>query len=263
MKFSYFFSALLLLPSLFFNFSRPYPLSGLPDSGLVAHYTFNKCKVEDITGNNPDGEVAGHPGCHCGVEGNALFFDGLNDHITFPGLLNRYFGTTDFTISFYIKPGKYSVFGQSLLAKRENCESYNMLDLQLDVVRKEIKTDLYETPYKFFSDISPETPPTDWIHFALVREGLFAYTYINGQLIRTARRCSGVDLGNAALLSFANSPCISTGRTVRFKGGLDELRIYNRALSEKEINKLYLLHPVESAELDCITFVGRMLSAGC
>ena len=225
------------------------------EHGLVAHYTFNDCDAKDVTDNGSDGVLYGDPGCHCGVEEDALYFDGIDDYVEFTGLVNRYFNTTDFTISFYVKPGKYSIFKQSLLSKRELCEEYNMFDFQLDINKKEINTAVYETPTKFYKNISPETPDSDWIHFALVRKGTWAYTYINGQKIRESRRCSGVDIGNEALLSFSNSPCLATGRTVRFKGGLDELRIYERALTDEEINAVYSLNPVETAELDCVSFI--------
>lgn len=228
------------------------------DEGLVAHYTFNQCSADDRIENGSDGLIFGNPGCHCGVDGNALFLDGLDDYIEFPGIVNRCFNTIDFTVSFYIKPGKHSVFRQSLLSKRETCEEINMLDLQLDVNIREIKTDLYETPEKYFKDISPRLPSNDWIHFALVRRGIRAYTYINGVLQMEGRRCSGVDIGNEAVLSFSNSVCLASGRTVRFKGGLDELRVYDRALSNEEVAKLYARHPVELAEVDCISFVPDM-----
>lgn len=224
------------------------------NNGLVAHYSFNTCAAPDLTDGGSDGEIFGQPNCLCGVEGNALFFDGLDDHVQFPGAVNRVFGTTDFTVSFYVKPSKYSVFRQSLLSKRMTCDDYTHFDLQLDVNYRMVQTDVYESPDKFFRDLSPETPDTDWFHFALVRQGIWAYTFINGMLIKADRKCSGVDIENEALLSFANSPCLNGGRMVRFKGGLDELRVYDRALSEEEIAELYALHPVEMAEADCVTF---------
>ena len=222
--------------------------------GLVAHYDFNDCRPHDLTDGGSDGQIYGELNCLCGVEGNALFFDGINDYMEFPGPVNHCFNTTDFTVSFYFKPGKYSIFPQSMLAKREWCEDTVMLDLQLHVPQKKINTDIYESPYKFFKNISPDLPETDWVHYAIVRKGTWAYTYINGGPRREARKCSGIDIGNEALLSFANSPCLNSGRMVRFKGGLDELRIYDRALSAKEIAEIYALHPVELAEADCVTF---------
>ncbi|MCB0518130.1 MAG: LamG domain-containing protein [Lewinellaceae bacterium] len=223
------------------------------EEGLIAHYTFNHCDARDDTGNGSDGALYGEPGCACGVEDDAIWLDGVDDFIEFPGRVNRCFNTTDFTVSFYFKPAKYSVFQQSLLAKRAECDTYNMLDLQLDLTRREVNTAVYESPEVYFKDISPELPATDWMHYALVRRGTHAYTYINGQPRREGRRCSGVDIDNEAVLSFANSPCTSSGRSVRFKGALDELRVYDRALSDTEILALYNLYPVELAEKDCVS----------
>jgi hypothetical protein len=225
------------------------------EEGLVAHYSFNQCDARDDTGNGSDGILYGNPGCHCGVEDDAISLDGLNDYVEFHGKVNRYFTTSDFTVSFYFKPGAHSVFKQSLLSKRPLCDEYNMLDLQLDRIKQEVNTAVYETPEKYFRDISPKTAPTDWLHFALVREGMRAYTFINGELRQEGVRCSGVDISNEAVLSFSNSPCLAGGRTVRFKGMLDELRIYDRALSHEEVAKLYARHPVELAEIDCITYL--------
>jgi hypothetical protein len=44
---------------------------------------------------------------------------------------------------------------------------------------------------------------------------------------------------------------------VRFSGAVDELRIYDRALSPEEIHSLYSRAPVESAELDCFTYTPK------
>jgi len=233
----------------FFSFNTD-PL----ENGLIAYYSFNNCDARDDSVNDSDGILFGKMNCACGVEGDALQLDGMQDYIEFHGKVNNYFTTSDFTVSYYFKSGKYSVFQQSMLSKREACEEVNMLDIQLNINQKFVDTDLYESPEKYFRDISPSLDKTVWMHFALVREGIFASTYINGQLRQEGRRCSGVDMTNNAVLSFGNSPCIQSGRTVRFKGVLDELRVYERALSEEEIMALYSRTPVENAELDCVTF---------
>jgi len=231
------------------------PATNHLDEGLVAYYSFNECDARDDTGNGSNGMLFGSPGCVCGVDDDALWLDGTNDFIEFHGKVNRYFTTSDFTISFYFKPAKYSVFRQSLLSKRVECDEYGMFDFLLDVNSKEVSTAVYESPDIYYRDISPDLDGTDWLHFALVREGRFARTYINGLLRREATRCSGVDISNDAVLSFADSPCLNNGRTVRFKGALDELRVYDRALTEQEIGQLYARYPVELAEIDCVSFL--------
>lgn len=224
------------------------------ENGLIAHYSFNNCDARDDSGNGSDGVLFGKMNCACGVEGDGLELDGMQDYIEFHGDVNNYFTTSDFTVSYYFKAGKYSIFQQSMLSKRATCEEINMLDIQLNVNQKFVDTDLYESPQKYFRDISPDLDSTVWMHFAVVREGIYARTYINGQLRQESARCSGVDLTNDAVLAFGNSPCIRGGRTVRFKGVLDEMKVYDRALSAEEIMELYSRTPVENAEIDCVTF---------
>ena len=60
------------------------------------------------------------------------------------------------------------------------------------------------------------------------------------------------------LLAFSNSPCLGQSSR-RFKGVLDELRVYDRALTEEEIERLYDMYPVENAQMDCVTFIPEKL----
>ena len=223
------------------------------DEALVAYYSFNDCTARDGTGYGSDGILYGDPGCWCGVDDDGLLLDGIDDYVEFTGRVNKYFNTSDFTVSFYIKPEQYLVFQQSLLSKRQDCEPYNMMDIALDLNKREVATEVFENPNKYYPGISPALDTTGWVHFALSREGTRAYTYINGRLAKRSFRCSGVDISNAAKLAFGNSPCVQTGRTRRFRGVLDELRVYDRALTSEEIWQLYQMYPVEHAEVDCVT----------
>ncbi|MFT5168108.1 MAG: hypothetical protein ACI8P3_003347 [Saprospiraceae bacterium] len=223
------------------------------NKGLVAYYSFNDCDARDETGNESDGTLYGNMGCWCGIEDEGLLFDGIDDYVEFGGIVNRYFSTSDFTVSFYFKANQYSVLKQSLLSKRVDCENYNTMDFRLDQNFKRVETYVDETPEKNYGDISPDTGGEGWKQVVLSRRGTRAYTYINGILMKEGFRCSGIDLSNDALLSFSNSPCIWDGHVVRFKGILDELRVYDRALTDEEVLALYLLNPIERATQDCAT----------
>jgi len=227
----------------------------IPNDGLVAYYSFNHCDARDDTGNGSDGQMYGNVDCWCGVEGNGLLLDGKQSYIEFEGIVNDYFNTTDFTISFYFKSTSKSIFKESMLSKRDTCNENNMLDIQLNRQLEIVDTDIHETSFKDYRYLSPILDGPGWYHFALVRRGIHAYSYINGDLRLESRRCSGVDITNPALLSFSNSICIESGGVRRFKGVLDELRIYDHALSHDEVKALYSKYPVEYAEVDCVTFV--------
>lgn len=224
--------------------------------GLIAWYSFDYCDARDESGNGSDGILGGSLECWCGVRDDGLLFDGVNDYLEFPGPVNSAFNTTDFTISFYFRPASLTTYPQSLLSKRATCEEYQMLDIQFDGSRRLVSTEVHETPEKDYPGLSPIIDSTQWQHFVLVRQGTRAYTYINGQLRNQSRRCSGVDITNEARLSFSNSPCLGAGLR-RFKGVLDELMVFERALTEAEVHRLYATNPVEQAEQDCYTLAPK------
>ncbi len=232
------------------TFNNPTEVAG-PSKGLVAYYSFNNCDAKDDSGNGSDGELFGGVGCWCGIDDDGLQFDGVDDFVRFTGSVNRYFNTSDFTISFYFKQSGYAVFKQTMLAKRDSCGDFNMFEIQMNKHKNEVDVDVHETPKRDYPDISPEVKTVGWHHFALVRKGTHAFTYIDGELRRTGIRCSGIDIANEAPLAFADSPCIQTNESKRFKGILDELRVFDTALTHEEIMQLYSIYLIENALADC------------
>lgn len=251
--------ATLLGLVLVFSSARPFD----PDNGLVAYYSFNECDATDDSGKGSDGRIYGQTTCHCGIDENGLLLDGRSAYIEFPGPVNRCFSTTDFSLSFYFRPMQFGPLPQSLLSKRGDCGEDFLLDLHFNAPQSIVETEFRESAYKYYHDLSPSLDTTSWIHFALVREGTIAYTYINGALRNRENRCSGMDISNEALLSFSHSPCISEGMSLPFRGVIDELKVFDRALSEQEIADLYSLHPVEQAEQDCLVFGEEKFQNGC
>lgn len=223
------------------------------DNDLIAYYSFDDCTARDLTGNGAHGQLFGSVDCWCGVNQQGLLFDGVNDYLEFSGDVNKYFGSSDFTLSFYVRTFSTTIFPQSLVSKRADCSEEFLLDLRYNKGTGQIDTDLKQNDINYHKEISPDIGETQWIHYAIVREGPWASTYINGVLQKSSKRCRAVDISNDAVLSFSNSPCIRSGKSRRFKGVLDEVKVFGRALMEAEVNALYLLHPVEDAELDCVS----------
>ncbi len=145
---------LFLFPAFFFLFSP----SGKKetnfqiDKGLVAWYSFDSCDARDDSGNGSDGKMFGTVECWCGVKNDGLLLDGRNDYIIFEGMVNRYFNTSDFTLSFYFRPTGKSIFKKSLLSKRAICEDSTMLDIQFSA--SELDVEFHETAQKDFPGLS-------------------------------------------------------------------------------------------------------------
>lgn len=224
----------------------------IPSDGLIAYYSFNDCQAMDESGNESHGKLMGSAQCRCGVEGNGIMLNGRTDYIEFSGQVNKYFTTSDFTLSFYFKPTSPSIFRQSLISKRSECTEDHMLDIFLDSTNDMVLTDFVQAEFIKYADMDAPLKSSDWHHYALVRNGTRAYTYINGTLMNEARRCSGVDIANEAKLSIGNSPCVGAG-VRRFQGVVDELRVYEKPLSDQEIMDLYSRLLVEDAEKGCVS----------
>ena len=201
----------------------------IPSNGLVAYYSFNDCQAIDESGKGSHGKIMGSAQCRCGVEGNGILLNGKTDYIEFSGQVNEYFTTSDFTLSFYFKPTGATIFKQSLISKRMECEEDHMLDIMLDKTNDMVLTDFIQEDYIKYADMDASLKTNDWHHYALVRKGTRAYTYINGTLMNEARRCSGVDIANEAKLTIGDSPCVGAG-VRRFEGIVDELRVYELSL---------------------------------
>lgn len=223
------------------------------EKGLVAYFSFNNCDGRDDSQQGSYGHLLGGVRCWCGVEDEGILLDGQDARVVFEGTINDYFTTSDFTLSFYFKAEQQHIFPQNIISKRAACDEEHILDIALSTTRQEVSTRFMESNTKFFKELSPELMDGTWLHYVLVREGVYARTYLNGQLIRESRRCSGIDLSNDAPFSIGDSPCVQSGRMQRFKGVLDELRLYERALNSEEVLLLYQENPVENAQMDCVS----------
>ena len=164
---------------------------------LKARYTFDQCDGKDDSGNNSIGNVQGAQ-CQCGVSGESLFFDGVNDRIEFEGNVNEYFRANNFTISFYFKPSS-STPNTVLLSKVESCSDETGLILRYGngSVAVALKGNTVE------NRLNVKLRSTGcWIHLALVRRGSAIELYENGVLIgQDDNGVRNADITNSSLLT--------------------------------------------------------------
>lgn len=242
----------ILLVLLLFIFGCTMGVWAQTSSGLVAYYSFDTCAAVDLTGNNPDGIIGGEPICDCGVSGQSLKFDGLDDFIQFPGSFDSYFAN-DFTFSFYFRPVNSSS-NQDIFSKRFECNSDSAFVVRYQPANRTIAVDLLQD----FNDQIKLTAEIDeehcWQHIVVVRKDRFMYLYINGFLVDEGFASRRLTIVNNGTFSIANSPCLGI-TDEPFGGYVDEIRLYNRTLSIKEIDELYL-RPDHIATNDTIIYKG-------
>ncbi|PHI20367.1 hypothetical protein CEQ90_07865 [Lewinellaceae bacterium SD302] len=210
--------------------------------GLVAHYNFDG-NFSDLTGNSANGGIpSGVPEFACGVSGQAMQLFGGNDFIRIPGgtsnNINREFDTEDFTLSFYFKP--VGVNGtQYLISKRDTaCDFEQLFYIRYAPTTRTLSAYLRQGNQEVRVDYRIVNGSC-WQHIVLERDNRRVRLYVNNEFAGEQGSTSRIDIFNSGELTFGSANCLGANETA-FTGLMDEIRIYNRVLTDTERNELYL-----------------------
>ena len=215
-------------------------------SGLVGHWTFdgqylNTTTSTDTSGSNNNGTLTGANGKPlptAGKLGQALSFDGVDDVISMAANSNYAFGTGNFAISQWVYVAQAADVQQNAgLVSHYNGASWFT----------EIKPVATNT-YGFYTgsvhvDSTVAITYGQWVHFAVVREGTGTNQtkmYVNNVLATSFTNATNYT-ATTNKLWLGNINFDSYPTQYRFKGSLDDVRVYNRALSANEVLQLYNL----------------------
>lgn len=227
--------------------------------GLVAHYSFEG-NLNDVTGNTSNtGTAEGNPGYACGVVGQALLLDGANDQIKVLSQdgVNREFDREDFSISFYFKSTGFNGT-QYLLSKRDTaCSDPRMFFLRYVPTARTLNAFFAQDEDKDVNLIEVINNFSCWQHVAIVRDDLRIKLYLNGAFVSDLGTASRIDLETPGALYIGGSDCLG-GTETSFSGLIDELRVYNRALDNEEIEDLFF-RPDQILTNDTLLFLGNSL----
>ena len=204
------------------------------ETGLVLSLHFNEGSgtiAFDSSGNNNNGNLVNGPVWVDGKFGKALSFDGVDDYVdipTFPSLNKK-----NITISFWIKP----------LNAGHGTGWYNSdTIIYIGGTTSSIKLG-YQSTNKIWVDgwlqdsgESGVVPLNTWTHVVFVQTSTSWSIYLNGILSFT-RTNSGTSNTVEGTVIIGSS--LGKMGVYNFTGIIDEVRIYNRALSEEEIQALY------------------------
>ncbi len=223
--------------------------------GLVAYYSFDACDATEDTGSGADGIIMGNAQCGCGAIGNGLLFDG-NTTVQILGNLDLIFGD-DFTISFFMLPDPQSPAVMDILSKSEICGIDSTVELRYNPVNRDLSLTMSEHANNSFRTSYMLPATRCYHHIAIVREDRNIYVYYDGiQQVHTGSAFT-VKIENDGILTLGGGPCLANGE-VSFRGVLDELRMYNRALSSVEVMELnYPIDDITSP--DTVLFTGTSM----
>jgi len=211
--------------------------------GLVGYWkmdesswTEDSADVVDSSGNGNTGTVKDDATVVAGKFGNGGSFDGDGDYVSVTDVASLDI-TDELTLSVWIKQD--TAQEQAFLGKWDysaNQRSYNMEFYSANAFRFALSSDgnwdadnslTYATG--FTTDV--------WYHMVCTYDGSTMRVYKDGAEVANKDRSISIHSGSAAATIAAS---LSNGVAAQhFDGSIDEVRIYNRALSEKEVRDLY------------------------
>jgi hypothetical protein len=200
--------------------------------GLQLHVRFEN-NVNDNSPNSFNGQASGDLQYTAGVIGQAAIFDGVDDQVLFPAFPDDLISDNNFSVTYWFNIPSGSL--RSVLGKREICGTAPFFDIRMQSNRS-MGFELSDSN-SFLVVSSPATTET-WHHVAFTRVGTDLRAFLDGEPVAQAVAPTSFDISNTAILGLSNSPCIGSDGTQMLAGGLDDLRIYDRLLTDEEIHSL-------------------------
>ncbi len=221
----------------------------IPTDGLVAYYPFDG-NAQDESGfnnhGNPNNGVQFVRNRNEG-EGKAVFFDGIDDYIKVPHSGGINFGKDqDFTVSLWLKYGNQDntvAVDNDVLSKWKGGYPFVVRVLN-QTAKPEQGTPGAWYAARWDGDCQhgggaggPKINDQQFHHVVFVKKGTLLYGYTDG--LETSQGTDNTiceTKNDAPLYIGTRNPTPSSNF---FKGAVDDLRIYNRALSVDEVKALY------------------------
>ncbi|MCI0779676.1 MAG: LamG domain-containing protein [Chloroflexi bacterium] len=220
----------------------------IPPPGLVSWWP-GEGNAKDVAGAN-DGVLNGDPRFSPGVVGQAFSFDGGDDYVVVDAGSNLNI-TGDLTVHLWAK--RSGLGGRSVLIHK-GAGAIGAVDVP-SVVAMTFGSDMQD-PYPpgdhiraGFEDargsnvllIGPTVTDTAFHHYAYVRTGSTHMLFLDGVVVASDsfNQSPGITLGLPLVIGALRSDTDPTGFKWHFGGTIDEVQVFNQALSDSQIKAIY------------------------
>jgi hypothetical protein len=197
------------------------------NNGLVAAYGFEETSgntVADASGKGNHGTIREATRIAKGRYGQALQFDGVNDWVTIKDSPSLDLSTS-MTLEAWVNP-QSQAGEKALIAKEQSGGAvYGLLNADANVPAAGI----YDGQYHVLPGQN-QLPVNEWTHLVVTYDGQYGRLYMNGVEVAKGAEKSLIQASNGELRIGGNSTW-----GAYFKGLIDEVRIYNRALTAAEV----------------------------
>jgi hypothetical protein len=219
-------------------------LGNAVQAALVGHWPADGSPIDIAGGNN--GSLMGPVAFTSGVRGQAFAFSG-NSYVEIPGIGRYQFGTGDFSVAFWVRTNVPVTNAHGMVSKDtyglvgnysgwlfnicDGCGGWGFEVREIPAVDSHARIE--------------NLLVGKWYLMAGVRQGTTLSLYVNGSLAKS------IDTGIVANAS-TNAPmrigALSAGAPQYLNGAIDDVRLYNHALTAAEVNLIFLgTAPVNTA----------------
>ena len=201
-----------------------------PPEGLVAAYAFEEAQgttTADASGNANQGTLEGGTSwTPTGKYGGALFFDGVNDNVRVEDSASLDL-TGGMTVSAWVRPQTLTQWRTVVMKEQPSNLSYG---LYANATANTPATEAYIGGAVRRASGGGQIPLNAWTHLAGSYDGGLIRMYVNGVQVGQTARTGGITTSNSPLRIGGNSVWPEW-----FHGLIDDVRVYQRALSATEI----------------------------
>lgn len=178
--------------------------------------------------NGAQGNLQNGAGYGAGVVGQSFSFDGASQNLTVPNSQDWTLGSCDFSISLWAKANVAAQLAP-FISHDEGPGDANKWIFWVDWggltfhINSPTLGPINVVAYNPFT-----LAPGVWYHFAVTRKGSLYVLYVNGLPVASGTDTHAVPAASAPLM-------IGQAEAFPFNGLIDEVKIYNRALSAAEV----------------------------
>jgi hypothetical protein len=222
--------------------SRLYPAGGSPPpqpTGLVARWRMDETGgtvAADASGNGNTGTLRNGAGWTPGRIGGALRLDGVDDHVSVNDSASLSSPASQITVACWAYRTGNKGAWQTLATRQRGVQWDDQWFLGFNNNQYWFGV---HTTAGYPQAAGPLAPLNQWVHVAGTYDGATVRLFVNGVQVATAAG-SGTILREAKPLLIGAGMNDATGIAGDgFLGWMDDVRLYNRALSASEIQALY------------------------
>lgn len=194
---------------------------------LIAHYPLNG-DTKDYSGYGNDGVSTGAVVSNTGKIGGSYKFDGVTSGVNIPSV--NYVGMEVYSMAAWVKPlGNHKNYNGVVISSG----NWNSAAWNFGLSQDNSKIDVASNRYNRYLDYP--VPVGEWTHIVCVAENNVTKVYVNGNYVGQINAES--KLTSNAANTYIGRETYASGYFA-FNGELNDIRIYDHALSDKEVKEI-------------------------